>query len=133
VRAASAKPVEQGDPLANFNVLSESFRRTLLAENKSPQTVTTYLGALRALGDFLITRGMPTEPGHLPREHVEAFIADLLELYKPATASNRYRALKVFFKWCVEEAERRSCPMERMNPPHVPESPPDVLTTRSSR
>lgn len=60
--------------------------------------------------------------------HVEAFIADLLERYKPATASNRYRALRVFFAWAVEEGEIRRSPMANMKPPSVPEEPPDVLT-----
>ena len=38
---------------------------------------------------------MPTAPAAITREHVEAFITDLLERWKPATAHNRYRALRL--------------------------------------
>src|SRR6185437_2662601 len=48
--------------------------------------------------------------------------------YKPATANNRFRALQAFFKWCLEEGEITSSPMDRMAPPQVPEQPPEVLT-----
>jgi len=114
--------------LDSYRLLTESFRRTLLAENKAPKTIDTYLEALRAFGGYLVAQGMPTEPGHISREHVEAFIADLLERFKPATASNRYRALQVFFRWCVDEGEIKTSPMAKMKPPHVPETPPDVLS-----
>ncbi len=114
--------------LNSYRLLTESFRRTLLAENKSPRTIETYGESLKAFGAYLLAQGMPTEPTHITREHVEAFVADLLERFKPATASNRYRALQVFFRWCVEEGEVKSSPMAKMKPPHVPETPPKVLS-----
>jgi site-specific recombinase XerD len=104
-------------PTGTYFGLTESFKRSLLAENKSPRTVETYGEALRLFGDFL-----------LEREHVEAFIADLLAKWKPATASNRYRALHSFFKWAVAEEEIAAHPMANMKPPAVPEEPPQVLT-----
>ncbi len=116
------------DSLANFRSLAESFRRTLLAENKSPRTVATYTESLKAFGSFVASQGMPSDPAHVRREHVEAFISYLLERYKPATASNRYRGLQAFFRWCVEEGELKASPMAKMSPPHVPETPPDVLS-----
>lgn len=116
------------DSIAGFRSLAESFRRTLLAENKSPRTVATYGESLKAFQNFVTAEGMPSDPAHLRRERVEAFIAFLLEHYKPATASNRYRGLQAFFRWCVEEGELKSSPMAKMSPPHVPETPPDVLS-----
>lgn len=112
----------------DFRSLATSYRRSLLAENKSPRTVQTYLEAVRLLGEFLRENGMPTDPSNVTREHVEAFIADILDTYKPATASNRFRALQQFFKWLLEEGEIERNPMERMKRPIVPEEPPDVLT-----
>ncbi len=67
--------------------------------------IKTYMEAVGLLGAFLGSKGMPTEVGAIHREHVEAFVADQLERWKPATASNRYRALKVFFGWLLEEGE----------------------------
>src|SRR5204862_114949 len=52
---------------------------------------------------------------------------------KPATASNRFRALQVFFGWLAEEGEIKVSPMVNMKPPHVPEEPPQVLTEEQLR
>lgn len=108
--------------------LTESFRRSLLAENKSPRTIKTYGEGLGQFADHLERCGMPTNVAHISREHVETFVADLLARWKPATASNRYRALQAFFKWAVEEGEITVSPMVNMRPPRVPEDPPPILT-----
>jgi site-specific recombinase XerD len=71
---------------------------------------------------------MPTSIGHVRREHVEAFVADLLGKYKAATASNRYRSLQQFFRWAAEEGEIKASPMQHMKSPIVPETAPAVLT-----
>lgn len=121
------------ESLTDLGVLVRSFHRTLLAENKAPRTVQTYGEAVRLFGDFLSRHGMPTDAGKIRREHVESFIADLLSKYKAATASNRYRALQVFFKWLVEEGEIKISPMANMKPPQVPEEPPPVITEEQLR
>ena len=113
--------------------LNESFKRTLLAENKSPRTITAYTEGVRLLDEFLESQGMPSEVANIAREHLEAFIADLLTRWKPATASNRYRALQAFFKWCAVEGEVKESPMTNMSPPKVPEVNPPVLSTDELR
>lgn len=50
---------------------------------------------------------MPIQVAAIRREHVEAFIEDLLKKWSPATANNRYRGLQQFFKWLVEDGEIR--------------------------
>ena len=111
-----------------FAVLAASYRRHLLAANKAPRTLETYLEAVDQFGAHLRAQGMPTDPTLVSREHVESFIADLLSRFKPATASNRYRALQSFFKWLLEEGEIATSPMAKMRPPAIPETPPPVLT-----
>lgn len=54
---------------------------------------------------------------------------ELLARSKPATASNRFRALQQFFKFAVEEGEIDRSPMERMHRPAVPVTPVPVLST----
>ena len=83
-------------PVGTFFGLTESFKRSLLAENKSPRTVQTYGEGLRLFGEFLVREQLPTDAEAIKREHVEAFIGHLLERWKPATANNRYRALHAF-------------------------------------
>lgn len=107
--------------------LLTSWRRHLAAQRMSPATLSTYSAAVNGLARFLAERGMPTAPAGIAREHVEAFITDLLARWKPATAHNRYRGLRSFFGWLVDEGEIPRSPMERMKPPRLPEAPPDVL------
>lgn len=105
-----------------------SYARYLRAANVAPATMKTYAEAVRTLAGFLAERGMPTDVAVISREHVEAFITDQLARWRPATAANRYRGLQRFFAWLVEEGEIKSSPMARMKPPHVPDTPPAVLS-----
>src|SRR5262249_36983332 len=71
-----------------------SFRRALLAEDKSPATVCLYVGPLDLFGACLADRGMPLDVEHIRREHVETFlIAEQARGQKPASVAARYRAL----------------------------------------
>ncbi len=114
-------------PTIPYEMLTASFLRSLEAANKSPRTLNTYGDAVRLFGAFLSEHGMSTDVSDIAREHVEAFIADQLSQWKPATANNRYRALQQFFKWLAVEGEIPISPMLNMTPPKVPETPPDVL------
>ena len=118
---------------ASYLTLVESYRRSLRSENKSPRTITAYDEAHRLFSAFLEAQGMPQDVPHIRREHVETFLADLHTRYMPATVANRYRALKVFFQWAVEEGEITQSPMRNVRAPHVPEHPPAVLTEAELR
>jgi site-specific recombinase XerD len=106
--------------------LPASFERHLRAENKSARTVETYLDAVTQLAAFLALRGVDLAGAR--REDIEAFLAGLLARWKPATAANRYRALRVFYAWLEDEGEIPTDPMRKMKPPRVPEQPAPVLT-----
>jgi site-specific recombinase XerD len=112
---------------SDLAMLLASWRRHLTAQRMSPATLATYSAAVRGLEAFLVEQAMPQAVGSIHREHVEAFITSLLERWKPATAHNRYRALRAFFGWLVEESEIPENPMARMKPPRLPEEPPPVL------
>jgi site-specific recombinase XerD len=89
--------------------------------------VKVYAEALRLFDHYLAEQGMPRVAAHVRREHVEAWIAALLDAWAPATASNRFRALQAFWKWATAEGEVRSSPMVQMKPPHVPEKSVPVI------
>ena len=78
---------------------------------------------------FLEALSLPTAPGALRREHIEAWIEDLLARCKPATASVRFRSVQQFFKFLVEEDEIDVSPMRTMRPPIVSEQPVAVVST----
>jgi site-specific recombinase XerD len=85
--------------------LVASWRRALLAENKSVNTVAVYTSAVERLEAYLAARGMPTHLPSISREHVESFIVELLRTRTAATAHNRFRALQQLFRWALEEGE----------------------------
>ncbi len=93
-RAETQAPAVAG----SFAILQQSFRRAQVAENKSANTVRSYVATVAQFGAYLAEHGMPTEVSAITREHVESFIGDVLARTKPATASVRYRGLHVFFE-----------------------------------
>ena len=107
--------------------LIKSFERHLRAANRSPRTIEKYVLAARQLARFLAAEGLPTDVAEIRRRDVEAYIAFLLERWKPGTALTRYQDLHVLFKWLVEEEEIPVSPMAKMHPPMLPEVPVPVL------
>ena len=71
--------------------------RHLAAKNLSPHTIDNYKTAVEMLGEFLAERGMPLAVGKIKREHVEGFIAHILEARSASTAATRYRCLRPFY------------------------------------
>jgi site-specific recombinase XerD len=114
--------------VGDIGTLTQSWTRACRAENLSPNTIEVYGSACQRLTEFLVRHGMPTDVTSITREHIEVFMEHLLATRAPATASNRYRALKRFFGFLVEEGEITSNPMDRMHPPKVPEPETPVLT-----
>jgi site-specific recombinase XerD len=80
------------------------------------------------LVDFLVEQGMPTTVTGVTREHIEAFLGDMLDRLSAATTAKHYRSLQQFWKWLLEDGEITRSPMERMSPPAVPEQPVPILT-----
>src|SRR5688500_5905266 len=115
--------------LGTLDGLLRSWDRHLAAENRSPRTIQSYLEAARQFDAFLASRGMPTAVSAIRREHVEAFLVDLLESGRSAsTVANRYRSLQQLFRWLDDEGEITGSPMLKMRPPTVPDQPVPVLT-----
>ena len=81
--------------VGDLDRLGRSFERHLRAENKSPKTVTTYGESVTQLTQYLAGDGV-TSVAEVRREHIEGFMAHLLEKRSAATASLRFRALQQF-------------------------------------
>lgn len=107
-----------------------SFRRHLLARNRSPKTVKSYCDAAVQLAEFLRCEGRTTDPALICRRDIEAFEVSVLERNTPATAANRHRSLQQFFKWLEAEGEIQQTPMLGLDAPRVPEVPVPVLSTQ---
>jgi site-specific recombinase XerD len=100
----------------------------LKSEGRAERTITTYLNALRRLDEFLASRGMPRELRAIRREHLEAWIGDMLEHNQAGTVSIAFRAVRPFFRWLVDEDEIDRSPMDKMKAPVPPANPPSVLS-----
>lgn len=114
-------------PGTSIGELAIDFDLSLAAQNKSSATRKVYGTAVRQLHGFLAERGMPVEVANIRREHVEAYVAELLERRSASTAKTRFGGLQVFFGFLVEEGEITRSPMERMKPPAVPDQPVAVI------
>lgn len=79
--------------------------------------------------DYFAEHGMPEEPLHVTSEHVETFLANFAEDHKPATTQTRYKCLRLFFTFLLEEGEIAKHPMANMRPPSIPEVPVPLLVT----
>lgn len=98
-----------------------AFRRFLRANNRAPKTIRTYEEAVLRFAAFLAERGMPQDVRAIRREHIEAFIAHLLDTQKPTTAANRFRSLQAFWRFATLDGEIvKESPMARMAPPKIP-------------
>jgi site-specific recombinase XerD len=119
--------------IAVDEALVASWVRHLRAANLSPTTIDAYSLAAHGLGAFLRDAGMPTAPDQIRREHVEAYVQQVLDTRAPATAHQRYRSLRRFFAWLIDEGEIRTSPMEHMQPPRLPEVPVPVVSDADLR
>jgi hypothetical protein len=108
------------DPSASVS-LSRSFERHLRAKNLSDGTVASYLVGVRQFTAYLQPHGR--ELPQATRADLEAFIADLLARWSPATAATRYKQLQALYRWLEDEEEIPANPMARRTPPVVPTSP----------
>lgn len=116
------------DISGDMPTLIKSFDRHLRATNRSPRTRHKYVLAATQLTRFLADEGLPTNAAEVRRRAVEAYIAFLLDRFKPGTALTRYQDLQQLFRWLVDEEEIAESPMAKMRPPTLPEVPVPVLS-----
>lgn len=108
---------------------AERFERHLLAANRSPRTIETYLEAVR---QFFEWTG-DLDPKVVNADHVRTWLAHLVQTRSPATASNRGRALQAFWKWYAAEGEVPASPMDRVQIPKAGDKPVPVLALEEVR
>jgi site-specific recombinase XerD len=120
-------------PDPTLDRLGRSWRLSLAAGNKSPRTIETYLASLDAFVAWLAQQEHPATVATVKRSDVEGWLADLLTRNKPSAVHVRFRSLRTFFNWCVDEEEIAQSPMRRMPGPAIPEEPVAVLTEDEMR
>ena len=92
------------------------------AGGRKQKTLTIYEDSIRMLSDFARSLGLPGLAA-MDRAHIRHWLTSLHQKgNKPATVSVRYRSLNRFFNWCVAEDERADNPMDRVDPPKIPDT-----------
>lgn len=109
------------DSRTGHRSLAVGFVLALRASGRSEKTAWTYQQALDQLQRFSDRAGMPP-PEAMSAEHLREFLLSLYQRGNRAgTVANRYGALRAFYKWLVEEGERRDNPLDRIPAPKLEE------------
>lgn len=89
---------------------------------KSPKTIVSYLGSVKALAAYLAANGLPESTEQTGAPEVRAFLASEIKRTSAASAAVHYRNLRVYFGWLVRESERHAAnPMLLVDKPKAPE------------
>lgn len=112
-----------------FDGLLRSFRRHLVASDKSPKTVRGYVTTAAKFAELCNRREFPDDVRLVERKHVEEYMIEVLATTTDTTAATYFAHLQQFFRYLVEvEEEIPSSPMAGMKRPRIAETPPDVFT-----
>ena len=102
--------------------LIRGFLLALGAGGRKGKTLHIYEESIRMLSDFARNLGLPSL-ATMDRTHVRHWLTSLHQKgNKPATVSVRYRSLNRFFNWAVTEDERTDNPMDKVEPPRIPDT-----------
>jgi integrase/recombinase XerC len=123
-------------PPGEWGEIAKEWGRSLLADNKSENTIRIYLYALRRLGEWAVEQKFKvdgkTQVGYGPTtvttSALRQYIAELIEGSSPGNAKNHFRSLCTFYVWMVDEDEVDRSPFDRMKTPQVPEKPIPIVT-----
>lgn len=107
--------------------------RRMAVERRSPATIATYQAAVARSGCHLQRVGRPTDVTAITRADIESFVLSELATHAPATANNRFRAVRTFFRWLVGEAVLDRAPTAGLRAPRIPDDPPPVLRAAELR
>ncbi|MFH8792269.1 tyrosine-type recombinase/integrase [Streptomyces sp. NPDC017941] len=140
----ASEPTPTGSP---FTFLLRSWELSLRSDNKSPETIRSYLRSGNLFADYLTDPPPPApdgdllpvpavdDPDDITKAHVQAFVVHEIARTSPSSARSRFLGIQAWMKWLVAEEEiTGSCPTDGVSAPQVadPEVPiltPDQLQT----
>jgi site-specific recombinase XerD len=104
------------------DVLLNEWALVLRGDGKSPRTIGGYTDSVRQLSQFLREGNFPGLAS-ASAEHLREWLTSLRERgNKPATVHTRYRGVHAFYQWLRREGEVTENPLDRIEPPRLPES-----------
>jgi site-specific recombinase XerD len=110
--------------MSEIDALTTSWERSLRARNLSENTIRLYVTTIEQLAN----NADITKLADLDRAAIEDYLTRLLAERRPTTAHARFRALRVFCNWLVDEDELDISPMSNMRAPVLDEQVIPVLS-----
>jgi site-specific recombinase XerD len=105
-------------PAPDLPALLNSWEINLLAENKSPTTITSYLRGVRLYLEWCERNEHAVE---LTRVQIQQYAAELIAAGKEAnTVRLRLASLRQFARWLIAEGELPDDPLLGLKPPKIP-------------
>lgn len=114
--------------MGDITDLLDSFTLALEAERKSPKTIEGYTTSVRQLAAWLDQTGHPGNVDELTADDLRRWLRDVDARWSPNTVANRYKGARAFLRWCVDEGELQTSPVDSVRPPRVPDKPTTMLT-----
>jgi site-specific recombinase XerD len=124
-------PKITGMDAPNLPELLNSWEIILIAENKSPTTISSYLRGVRLYFRWCEENGHPMQ---LTRAQVQQYSAELVAEGKEAnTVRLRQASARQFARWLVAEGELPDDPLLGLKPPKIPTKLVQGLTDEQLR
>ncbi|NEB83927.1 tyrosine-type recombinase/integrase [Streptomyces anulatus] len=129
-----------------FTLLLRSWELSLRSNNRSPETIRSYLRSANLFADYLTDPPLPAKESgidpvpavddvlDIKRAHVQAFVVHEIARTSASSARSRFLGVQAWLKWMVAEEELDRSPAEGVKAPttEAPEVPiltPDQLQT----
>ncbi len=117
---------------SELDLLAQEWQYHLRAKNLSSATIRSYREAVRLLDESLAASGV-TEIADVGQRDIEKFIIAQGEKVAAGSVLTRFRSLRVFFNWALEQEIIDKSPMARMREPKNDVRPPDVPSDEDMR
>lgn len=111
-----------------LQALGASFARALKADGKAERTRVLYLQSVTYFARFLQSRGLEPTLANLTKDNLREWLGELNETKRPATVRTRFRGMRRFTGWLVDEEELGTNPMQGIAQPSIPSEPVPVIT-----
>jgi site-specific recombinase XerD len=124
-----------------FTLLIRSWELSLRSNNKSAETIRSYLRSANLFADYLTDPAPPPadsgippvepvdDPCDITRGHVRAFTVHELARTSASSARSRFLGVQQWLKWLVAEEEIDRSPATGLSAPQVEDPEVPVLTT----
>ncbi|WP_406419974.1 tyrosine-type recombinase/integrase [Streptomyces sp. NBC_00842] len=124
-----------------FTLLLRSWELSLRSNNKSAETIRSYLRSANLFADYLTDPPPPAKDSEMEpvspvddvldikRAHVQAFVVHEIARTSASSARSRFLGVQAWLKWLVAEEELVRSPAEGVKAPQVEDPEVPILTT----